>query len=98
MQIVAAVWCVGSAAVWALGSLSMMIHHGLTGLVIPGSLEAVLEAQGFTPSMKLPDLAVSTLFVVGQWSGATILLGRGGQERPLHADEQARESIDSRFV
>ena len=80
-------WCVATGSLTALSSMATIHYHGFMGLVIPGTAEAAFDEWGCCPSMKLPDLAVITLFVVGQLSGAVIVLGP--RRRPAEAGRYA---------
>ena len=65
-------WCLNTGLLAAL--LVAGYNHGFSALVIPGTAEAAMDALGWCcPSIKLPELALATLFVFGQLSGAFVL-------------------------
>src|SRR5689334_24736701 len=81
LRLGAAIWCLASALLAVLATMATIRFHGFDGLLIPGSAAAAFDAWGCCPSMKLPELALMTLFVFGQLSGAVILLQSSRRSR-----------------
>jgi hypothetical protein len=71
LRLCAGFWCLATGLLAALAVAGY--QHGFNALLIPGTEEAAWDAWGCCPSIKLPELALATLFVFGQLCGALIL-------------------------